>query len=68
LWQRAPPIMTRLSRRRFAGLAAGACALAYVALAGWGLPAQRTLYMVLAMAWAQQPQGIQQQLQYHHRH
>ena len=52
LWQRAPPIMTRLSRRRFAGLAAGACAVAYVALAGWGLPAQRTLYMVLAMAWA----------------
>ena len=52
LWRRWPALMPRVSRRRFAGLAAGGCAVAYVALAGWGLPAQRTLYMVLAMAWA----------------
>lgn len=52
IWRRAPALMFRVSRRRFASLAAGTCAVAYVALAGWGLPAQRTLYMVLAMAWA----------------
>ena len=52
VWRRVPAIMFRVSRRRFASLAAGSCAVAYVALAGWGLPAQRTLYMVLAMAWA----------------
>jgi len=51
-WRCWPGLMARVSRRRFASLAAGACAVAYVALAGWGLPAQRTLYMVLAMAWA----------------
>lgn len=51
-WRRAPALMLRISRRRFASLVAGACAVAYVALAGWGLPAQRTLYMVLAMTWA----------------
>jgi len=51
-WRRSPLLMLRISRRRFASLAAGACGVAYVALAGWGLPAQRTLYMVLAMAWA----------------
>lgn len=51
-WRHCPPLMVRVSRRRFASLVAGACAIAYVALAGWGLPAQRTLYMVLAMAWS----------------
>lgn len=52
LWARSPRLMRRMSRRRLAALAAGGCALVYVALAGWGLPAQRTLYMVLAMGWA----------------
>jgi len=52
LWRCCPPLMCRVSRRRFAGVAASACAVVYVALAGWGLPAQRTLYMILAMAWA----------------
>ena len=51
-WRRSPRLMILVSRRRFASLTAAACAVAYVALAGWGLPAQRTLYMVLAMAWA----------------
>jgi competence protein ComEC len=51
-WRRCPPLMERLSRRRFASLGAGVCGIVYVALAGWGLPAQRTLYMILAMAWA----------------
>jgi competence protein ComEC len=51
-WRCCPPLMVRLSRRRFASLAAAACGVAYVALAGWGLPAQRTLYMILAMAVA----------------
>ncbi|MBU3694929.1 MAG: DNA internalization-related competence protein ComEC/Rec2 [Rhodocyclaceae bacterium] len=51
-WRRCPPLMVWLSRRRFASLAAGVCGIVYVALAGWGLPAQRTLYMILAMAWA----------------
>ena len=52
LWGHLPWLMRRLPRRRFCGLVAGLCAVVYVALAGWGLPAQRTLYMVLAMAWA----------------
>lgn len=52
VWRHCPPLMAHLSRRRFASLAAAACGVVYVALAGWGLPAQRTLYMILAMAVA----------------
>jgi len=51
-WRQCPPLMGLLSRRRCAGLAAASCGVVYVALAGWGLPAQRTLYMILAMAAA----------------
>jgi competence protein ComEC len=39
LWRCCPLLMCRVSRRRFAGAAASACAVAFVALAGWGLPA-----------------------------
>jgi competence protein ComEC len=39
LWRCCPLLMCRASRRRFAGAAASACVVAFVALAGWGLPA-----------------------------
>lgn len=49
-WRRVPSLALRLPARRAAVLAGLAAALAYVALAGFGLPAQRTLYMVAAVA------------------
>lgn len=50
LWRRAPGLCLHLPARK-AGLALGlAAAAAYVALAGFGIPAQRTLYMLAAVA------------------
>ncbi|MDD3530376.1 MAG: DNA internalization-related competence protein ComEC/Rec2 [Gallionellaceae bacterium] len=49
-WRRLPVLALRLPARRAATLAGLATALAYVALAGFGLPAQRTLYMVATVA------------------
>lgn len=50
LWRRAPALCLHLPARK-AGLALGlAAAAAYVALAGFGIPAQRTLYMLAAVA------------------
>ena len=49
-WRRVPALALRLPARRAATLAGLATALAYVALAGFGLPAQRTLYMVATVA------------------
>ncbi|MFA5083278.1 MAG: DNA internalization-related competence protein ComEC/Rec2, partial [Hydrogenophilaceae bacterium] len=49
-WRRVPVLALRLPARRAATLAGLATALVYVALAGFGLPAQRTLYMVATVA------------------
>lgn len=49
-WRRLPALALRLPARRAATLAGLATALVYVALAGFGLPAQRTLYMVATVA------------------
>lgn len=49
-WRRVPGLVLRLPARRAATLAGLLTALVYVALAGFGLPAQRTLYMVAAVA------------------
>lgn len=49
-WRRLPRLVVRLPAQRAATLAGLATAFAYVALAGFGLPAQRTLYMVAAVA------------------
>jgi competence protein ComEC len=49
-WRRSAWLTLRLPARRAAALAGLATALVYVALAGFGLPAQRTLYMVATVA------------------
>lgn len=52
LWRRWPRLCLRLPARK-AGMALGLTAAAgYVALAGFGIPAQRTLYMLAALAAA----------------
>ncbi len=50
LWRRVPALALRLPARRAATLAGLATAFVYVALAGFGLPAQRTLYMLATVA------------------
>jgi competence protein ComEC len=49
-WRRVPPLALRLPARQAAAVAGLLCAAAYVALAGFGIPAQRTLYMVAIVA------------------
>jgi competence protein ComEC len=52
LWRRSPRLALALPAQR-AGVAAGfAAALAYCLLAGFAVPAQRTLYMLAVAAWA----------------
>ncbi|TCJ11785.1 DNA internalization-related competence protein ComEC/Rec2 [Parasulfuritortus cantonensis] len=51
-WRRLPGLAVRLAAGRAASLAGLATAALYVALAGFGLPAQRTLYMLAAAAVA----------------
>lgn len=50
IWRRIPALALRWPARRAATLAGLATAFAYVALAGFGLPAQRTLYMLATVA------------------
>ena len=52
LWRRVPALALRLPARRAGALAAIAGALGYTVLAGFAIPAQRTLYMVSAVALA----------------
>lgn len=51
-WRRLPFLVRRLPARPAAAGLGLAAAAAYVALAGFGLPAQRTLYMLAAVAAA----------------
>ncbi|MFO1379541.1 MAG: DNA internalization-related competence protein ComEC/Rec2 [Chitinivorax sp.] len=52
LWRRSPSLPLRLPARKAALLAGGATALGYALLAGFSVPTQRTLYMLLIAGWA----------------
>lgn len=52
VWRRCPVLALRLPAQKAAILAAVLSAAAYVLLAGCGVPAQRTLYMLVAAALA----------------
>src|SRR6185312_3905635 len=56
LWRRSfftsLEVPTILPAQKAAALAGALAALVYVALAGFGVPAQRTLYMLSVVAWA----------------
>lgn len=51
-WRRWPAGLVRLPAQKAAALAGVGVALLYCLLAGWGIPAQRTFYMLLVFAWA----------------
>jgi len=51
-WRRVPPLALRLPARKAAALAAIVAALGYTLLAGFGVPAQRTFWMVTVVAAA----------------
>ena len=52
LWRRSARLVTKLPARKAAAVAGLAAALLYALLAGFEVPAQRTLYMVAVMAAA----------------
>ncbi len=52
LWRRSPRLMVRLPAHKAAALAGAITALLYCLLAGYGVPAQRTLYMLSMVALA----------------
>lgn len=52
LWRRRPALMLRLPAQKAAAAAGWATAFAYCLLAGFGVPAQRTLYMLSVAALA----------------
>ena len=52
LWRRSQRLMQRLPAQQAAALVAAIIAVAYAALAGFEVPAQRTCYMLLAAALA----------------
>jgi competence protein ComEC len=52
LWRRSPRLALRLPARKAAAAAAVGAAAAYTLLAGFAVPAQRTLYMVAVVAVA----------------
>ena len=51
-WRRHPAWCARLAAHKVAALAGTAVALGYCLLAGFGVPAQRTLYMIAVVALA----------------
>jgi len=51
-WRRNPSLVLMLPARKAAAVAATIAALAYTLLAGFGVPAQRTFFMVAAVAAA----------------
>lgn len=52
LWRRAPPLMLFLAAPRAAAAAGFLAAFAYCLVAGFAVPAQRTLFMLAVAAWA----------------
>jgi competence protein ComEC len=58
LWKRGHALTTRIAARKVAAIAGVCAALAYVLLAGFQVPAQRTLYMLMVAAtglWLARP-------------
>ncbi len=51
-WRRSPSLVLRLPARKAAAVAGTLAALTYTLLAGFGVPAQRTFFMVAAVAAA----------------
>ena len=51
-WRRSPRLLAWLPAQQAAALVAATVAIAYAALAGFEVPAQRTCYMLLAAAFA----------------
>lgn len=51
-WRRAPRLMLALAAPRAAAVAGLAAAFGYCLLAGFAVPAQRTLFMLAVAAWA----------------
>lgn len=52
LWRRVPALLVRAPAQSAAALAAVVTALSYCLLAGWGVPAQRTFFMLATVAAA----------------
>ncbi|MDP1597139.1 MAG: ComEC/Rec2 family competence protein [Methylotenera sp.] len=52
IWRRMPQIATRLPTRKATTLAGVVAALIYVLIAGFAVPTQRTLYMLMVFALA----------------
>ena len=52
LWRRSPRLLTAGPAQTAAAVAGMAAALAYCLLAGWGVPAQRTFFMLTVVAVA----------------
>jgi competence protein ComEC len=52
LWRRSPRLVSRLPAQQAAALVAAFIAVAYAALSGFAVPAQRTCYMLLTAALA----------------
>ncbi|MEQ1597854.1 MAG: DNA internalization-related competence protein ComEC/Rec2 [Methylotenera sp.] len=51
-WRRMPSLVVRLPTRKAATIAGVLVALMYAALAGWSVPTQRTIFMLLTFAVA----------------
>ncbi len=52
IWRRFPSLVMRMPTRKAATIASVCCALMYAALAGWSVPTQRTIFMLLTFAAA----------------
>ncbi len=52
LWRRVPALVTRLPKRKAATLAGMLTAIIYALIAGFAVPTQRTLYMLMVFALA----------------
>jgi competence protein ComEC len=52
VWRRSPTLSAKLPAQKAAALSAAIVALAYAALTGFAVPAQRTCYMLLTLAVA----------------
>jgi competence protein ComEC len=52
LWRRSPGLLARAPAQTAAAVAGMVAALAYCLLAGWGVPAQRTFFMLAVVALA----------------
>ncbi len=52
IWRRIPALVTRLPTRKAATVAGVAAALIYALIAGFSVPTQRTLYMLMVFAFA----------------